>query len=1162
MVVASASIVALVLASSTSITHSFRLPSPTATTTHRNNNYRHSLFVPIVVNDDCRLRAHYSQNDSNNNYHENEEEMAYDITRNLFPEERDGGGIGRRQQSLVSQSSMNDRNSMTDNISGRRQLSSLSKLAIDPVRGGIISSFSSAFNNEEKSEMNNRRPPTSSSSIVGSQSRTQSTGLDLNDSSGENQVKASVLYQRMRGVQQQQDNDGSSSSYVLYYQRRMKQLQYVENEKLKRELMAAETAKIEKDRLIAIFEESALAKQQQEHENARRKAEQLKEEQLSATESARVATEKATFEKDLLLAEANRLRQEIIDEDARLEAERLEHDRLNTEAAKLVTRSATLEKERLLEEAERLRQEIVAAEESRLEDERLERERVRQEETKQAELEMLERERLAAKFAFLEKERLMIEAERMKQQTEVEVARLEAERLESEKIAADVAKMEKERLMVQKQVEEAQIVAEQLESTKLAAELARLETERIMAKAERLKQEKDIEEARIEADRLEQQRIAAEAVKYAEIQRLKKEKLVAETARIHAEKVEAEAERIKQEKLVNEARLEVEKLERERRKQEVARQAEFERLENERIMRDKLADEALLEMEQLKQQRLVEKVARQDDLERLEKMRLIASRKRVSVVGDYDKAALSDDEMIKKKYRDVKAMMLDAKTLSSVDRPSRSNMNTVARWATPTTLSEIEQKHLLRGDEEQREESATYLDIAKVFRGQRPGQRDSYDGGISRAPMVVAGEKRNDGYNEESFDITRRHFDSDRGSFMLRVNSGTTRRRGTTSGQVMSGSYDDWVERSRAARLGRPMAEIISEEDDEDILYEPTRPRGTATGQAVSGSYDDWVGRSRKAVLGRRMSVENKAKEDVGDIVNGPRFSWSGVEKDDVGYLDAHSFSKLDRTSSVVRDAKNLIERRTRLTENQSSVGSTDIYNQALLSTKKEEIREEDKVRQPEEVMYWILTHLPNLQEEDAIAYFNQLLYEGFDSSDVLSEIVDEDLHFMKKGHRKGLMRSLRGIDTAAKENAKDDAVITKSETPSSADAFGDMVADMMLPDYVPDSVEDAIGDAIGDAIDHVAKFLQGDTVTKDDAVVTKSETPSSADAFGDMVADMMIPDYVPDAVEDAIGNAIGDAIDSVTKFLQGDTGKKKSSTDAIADTGETTPLIEDNDGA
>ena len=1140
MVVASASIVALVLASSTSITHSFRLPSPTATTANRNNNYRHSLFVPIVVN--CRLRAHYSQNDSNNNYHENEQEMAFDITRNLFPEERDGGGIGRRQQSLVSQSSMNDRNSMSDNISGRRQLSSLSKLAIDPVRGGIISSFSSAFNNEEKSEMNNRRPPTSSSSIVGRQSRTQSTGLDFNDSSGQTQVEASVLYQRMRGIQRQQDNDGSSSSYVLYDQRRMKQLQYVENEKLKRELMAAEISKIEKDRLIAIFEESALAKQQQEHENARRKAEQLKDEQLSATESARVATEKATLEKDLLLAEANRLRQEIIDEDARLEAERLEHDRLNTEAAKLASKTATLEKERLLEEAERLRQEIVA-EESRLEDERLERERVKQVEVK------------------LEKERLMVVAERMKQQTEVEVARLEAERFESEKIAADVAKMEKERLMVQKQVDEARIAAEQLESTKLAAELAKLETERLMAKAQRLKQEKDTEEARIEAERLEQQRIAAEAVKYAEIQRLEKEKLVAETARIQAEKVAAEAERIKQEKLVNEARLEVEKLERERQKQEVARQAEFERLENERILRDKLADEALLEVEQLKRQRLVEKVARQDDLERLEKMRLIASRKRVSVVGDYDKAALLDDEMIKKKYRDVKAMMSGAKTLTSVDRPSRSNMNTVARGATPTTLSEIEQNQLLRGDEEQREESATYLDIAKVFRGQRPGQRDSNTVDILRAPMVVAGGNRSDDYDEESFDITRRHFDSDRGSFMLRVNSGSTRRRGTTSGQVVSGSYDDWVGRSRAARLGRPMAEIISEEDDEDILYEPTRPRVTATGQAVSGSYDDWVGRSRKAVLGRRISVESKAKEDVGDIITEPRFLWRGVEKDDVGYLDAHRFSKLDRTSSTVRDAKNIIERRTRQTENQSGVDSTDIYNLALLSTKKGENREEDKVSQPEEVMYWLLTHLPNLQEEDAIAYFNQLLDEGFDSSDVLNEIVDEDLHFMKKGHRKGLMRSLRGVDTVTKENAKDDAAVNKSGKTSSADAFGDMVADMMLPDYVPDSVEDAIGDAIGDAIENVAKFLHGDTVTKDDAGADKSETPSSADAFGDMVADMMIPDYVPDSVEDAIGNAIGDAIDSVTKFLQGDTGKKKSSTPSIADTGETTPLTENNDG-
>jgi hypothetical protein len=34
-----------------------------------------------------------------------------------------------------------------------------------------------------------------------------------------------------------------------------------------------------------------------------------------------------------------------------------------------------------------------------------------------------------------------------------------------------------------------------------------------------------------------------------------------------------------------------------------------------------------------------------------------------------------------------------------------------------------------------------------------------------------------------------------------------------------------------------------------------------------------------------------------------------------------------------------------------------------------------------------------------------------------------------------------------------------------------------------------------------------------------------------------------------------------VTKFLQGDTGKKKSSTPSIADTGETTPLTENSDG-
>ena len=67
---------------------------------------------------------------------------------------------------------------------------------------------------------------------------------------------------------------------------------------------------------------------------------------------------------------------------------------------------------------------------------------------------------------------------------------------------------------------------------------------------------------------------------------------------------------------------------------------------------------------------------------------------------------------------------------------------------------------------------------------------------------------------------------------------------------------------------------------------------------------------------------------------------------------------------------------------------------------------ERDRYSGGEKVMHWLLTHLPDIQEEDAVEYFNCLLEDGFDSID-LGEILDEDLYFMKRGHRSALLQSL-----------------------------------------------------------------------------------------------------------------------------------------------------------
>ena len=67
-----------------------------------------------------------------------------------------------------------------------------------------------------------------------------------------------------------------------------------------------------------------------------------------------------------------------------------------------------------------------------------------------------------------------------------------------------------------------------------------------------------------------------------------------------------------------------------------------------------------------------------------------------------------------------------------------------------------------------------------------------------------------------------------------------------------------------------------------------------------------------------------------------------------------------------------------------------------------------------EEVMQWLLAYLPRLQEDDAKKYCEHLMEDGFDSIDVLGGVREDDLDFMKKGHKRMLIERLGG-KTAAK---------------------------------------------------------------------------------------------------------------------------------------------------
>ena len=185
---------------------------------------------------------------------------------------------------------------------------------------------------------------------------------------------------------------------------------------------------------------------------------------------------------------------------------------------------------------------------------------------------------------------------------------------------------------------------------------------------------------------------------------------------------------------------------------------------------------------------------------------------------------------------------------------------------------------------------------------------------------------------------------------------------------------------------------------------------------------------------------ELKNVRDYYDITSAPLSKSDGTSRgrggsggsggmEDAFDITRAPFSTLDRTSSVVRDT-NIAALRVRPNGKQSRVddegpGDTDNLSPSSAMEEEEEEAErgENEERQPayDDVMYWLLTHLPNIQEDDAISYFHHLLEDGFDNIDILKEIIDDDLYFMKKGHRRALMRSLSSADVSPKEDTADD---------------------------------------------------------------------------------------------------------------------------------------------
>ncbi|KAL3763041.1 hypothetical protein ACHAW5_000438 [Stephanodiscus triporus] len=63
-----------------------------------------------------------------------------------------------------------------------------------------------------------------------------------------------------------------------------------------------------------------------------------------------------------------------------------------------------------------------------------------------------------------------------------------------------------------------------------------------------------------------------------------------------------------------------------------------------------------------------------------------------------------------------------------------------------------------------------------------------------------------------------------------------------------------------------------------------------------------------------------------------------------------------------------------------------------------------------EEVEQWLMSYLPQLNKEDAVNYCKCLIDDGFDSLDMLAELLDDDIYFMKKAHKRVMSRKLSNM--------------------------------------------------------------------------------------------------------------------------------------------------------
>eukprot|EP00984_Skeletonema_dohrnii_P013257 scaffold5464_cov97-Skeletonema_dohrnii-CCMP3373.AAC.1 len=144
---------------------------------------------------------------------------------------------------------------------------------------------------------------------------------------------------------------------------------------------------------------------------------------------------------------------------------------------------------------------------------------------------------------------------------------------------------------------------------------------------------------------------------------------------------------------------------------------------------------------------------------------------------------------------------------------------------------------------------------------------------------------------------------------------------------------------------------------------------------------------------------EMVGKSAVGENAAGSR-SPKRSEQEDEEYTMVGDFSRLERATSFVRDSN------TATRSGLSGLADSGANDQPAAAAEESLTTEEEDADSEFEVMNWLLKNLPQLDEEDAVNYFVSLLEDGFDSTDMLNEVLEEDLYFMREEHQILLMKN------------------------------------------------------------------------------------------------------------------------------------------------------------